>query len=47
MSNLNTTRAAQTIPNAVVVPLGLDEVSLYTQSGAHLIIDINGWYTNF
>jgi hypothetical protein len=47
VSNLNTTHAGQTIPNAVVVPLGLDELSLYTQSGAHLIIDVNGWYTNF
>ena len=30
---------------AAIVPLGLDAVSLYTQAGAHLIIDVTGWYT--
>ena len=45
VSNLNTVRADQTVPNAVIVPLGLDAVNLYTQAGAHLIIDITGWYT--
>jgi hypothetical protein len=45
VSNLNTVRAGQTVPNAVIVPLGLDAVDLYTQAGAHLIIDITGWYT--
>ena len=38
-------RAGQTIPNAAIVPLGLDQLSLFTQSGAHLIVDINGWFT--
>jgi hypothetical protein len=47
VSNLNTTRVGQTIPNAAIVPLGLDDLALFTQSGAHLIIDINGWFTNF
>jgi hypothetical protein len=45
VSNLNTTRAGQTVPNAAIVPLGNEALALYTQSGAHLIIDINGWYT--
>ena len=45
VSNLNTVRSGQTIPNAVMVPLGLDAVSLYTQAGCHLIIDVTGWYT--
>jgi hypothetical protein len=45
VSNLNTVRAGQTVPNAAIVPLGLDAVSVYTQAGAHLIIDITGWYT--
>ena len=45
VSNLNTVRTDQTVPNAVIVPLGLDAVSLYTQAGAHLIIDLTGWYT--
>ena len=46
VSNLNTIRAGQTVPNAAILPLGLDDLDLYTQSGAQLIIDINGWYTN-
>ena len=47
VSNINSTRAVQTIPNAAIVALGLDDLSLFTQSGAQLIIDINGWFTNF
>jgi hypothetical protein len=47
VSNLNAAAAGQTIPNAAIVPLGQDDLALYTQSGAHLIVDINGWYTNF
>ena len=46
VSNLNSTRFGQTIPNAAIVSLGSDQLSLFTQSGAHLIVDINGWYTN-
>ncbi len=46
VSNLNATRSGQTVPNAAIVTLGLDELALYTQSGAHLVIDINGWYTS-
>jgi hypothetical protein len=46
VSNLNATRAGQTVPNAAIVPLGLDELALYTQSGAHLVVDISGWYTS-
>jgi hypothetical protein len=45
VSNLNTVRSGQTIANAAIVPLGLDNLALYTQSGAQLIVDINGWYT--
>ena len=47
VSSMNSTRAGQTIPNAAIVALGLDDLSLFTQSGAHLIIDINGRFTNF
>ncbi len=46
VSNLNTVRAGQTVPNAAIVPLGADDLALFTQSGAQLIVDINGWYTN-
>jgi hypothetical protein len=47
VSNLNTTHAGQTIPNAAIVPLGQDRLAMFTQSGEHLVIDIDGWYTNF
>lgn len=44
-SNLNTTRAGETVPNAVVVPLGADgTVSVFTQSGTHLVVDVTGWF---
>ena len=44
-SNLNTTGAGQTVPNAAIVPLGNDRLAVYIQSGAHLVIDVDGWYT--
>lgn len=44
-SNLNTTGAGQTVPNAAIVPLGDDRLAVYIQSGSHLVIDDNGWYT--
>jgi hypothetical protein len=44
-SNLNLERAGQTIPNAVLVPVALDNtLDLYTQSGTELIVDIFGWF---
>lgn len=43
----NSTVAGQAIPNAAIVPLNLDRLALFTQSGAQLIVDVNGWYTNF
>ncbi len=46
VSNLNTIRSGQTVPNAAIVPLGLDAVDVYLQSGGHLIIDVAGWYRN-
>ncbi len=40
-SNLNVERAGQTIPNAAVVPLGADgSLTVYTQSGTHLLVDV-------
>ena len=47
VSNLNSTHAGQTIPNAAIVPLGHNKLTMFTQSAAHLIVDIDGWYTNF
>jgi hypothetical protein len=46
VSNLNTTRVGQTVANAAIVPMGTDDLALFTQSGAQLIVDINGWYTS-
>ncbi len=47
VSNINAAAAGQTIANAVIVPLGQNDVSVFTQSGTHIVIDIEGWYTNF
>ncbi|ROP37092.1 Ig-like domain-containing protein [Saccharothrix texasensis] len=45
-SNLNTTRAGQTIPNAVWAPLSADgSVNLFTSAPAHLVVDVAGWFT--
>jgi hypothetical protein len=47
VSNLNLERAGQTIPNQVIVPLGADGgVSLFTDGGTHLIVDVAGWITD-
>ncbi len=44
-SILNLTYTGQTRPNAVLVPVGSDgTVNLFTQSGTHLIVDVNGWF---
>lgn len=45
-SNLNATGANVTRPNAVVVPLGDDgNISLYSKSGSHAIVDVSGYFT--
>jgi len=44
-SNLNLERPGQTIPNLVVVPVGAGgRVSIFTQSGAHLLADVAGYF---
>ena len=44
-SNLNVERAGQTIPNAVIVPLGNGgAVSFFTQVGTHLVADVSGYF---
>ncbi len=46
-SNLNVTAAGENVPNLVVVPLGADgTVSLFTQSGGHLLADVTGYFTD-
>ena len=44
-SSLNAMRAGQTIANHVITPVSTGGFSFYTQNGAHLIVDIAGWYT--
>ncbi len=44
-SSLNATNAGQTIANHVITPVSAAGFSFYTQNGAHLIVDIAGWYT--
>ena len=44
-SSLNATHAGQIIANHVIVPVSTAGFSIFTQSGAHLVADITGWYT--
>ena len=45
-SNLNVTRAGQTLSNQVIVPLGADgTVTVFAQRGGHVIVDIAGVMT--
>ena len=44
-STLNVTFTGQNIANLVIVPIGANgSISLYTQTGTHLIADIAGWF---
>lgn len=46
-SNLNMSRADQTIANLVIVPVGADgTVSLFSDNGTDLVVDVTGWFTN-
>ncbi|MGE0139573.1 MAG: hypothetical protein AB7R77_17300 [Ilumatobacteraceae bacterium] len=46
-SVLNLQRPGDTVPNLVIVPLGAGgQVSLFTQQGAHLVVDVVGWFTD-
>ena len=44
-SSLNATHSGQIIANHVIVPVSTAGFSIFTQSGAHLVADITGWYT--
>jgi hypothetical protein len=47
VSSLNIDVVGQTVPNHVTTLVGSQgEVSIFTHGGAHLLIDILGWYTN-
>ena len=44
-SNLNAEGAGSTVGNLAVVPVGADgSIAVYTQRGAHLVVDVVGWY---
>ena len=46
-SVLNLKSVGDTVPNLVIVPLGAGgQVSLYTQTGTHLLVDVVGWFTD-
>ena len=46
-SNLNVETVNQTVPSQVIVPVGSGgAVDIYTQSGAHLIVDVSGYITD-
>ncbi len=44
-SNLNAVRPGQTVPNHALVPVSSLGLSFYTLTGAHLLIDVNGYFT--
>jgi sortase (surface protein transpeptidase) len=43
-ANVNIDSFDQTIANHGTVRLGMRGMSLFTQSGAHLVVDVTGWY---
>ncbi len=45
VSNLNAIRAGQTVPNHAIVAVSTLGISFYAAAGAHLIIDVNGYFT--
>jgi hypothetical protein len=46
-SNLNMSRADQTIANLVIVPVGANgTVSLFSDNGTDLVVDVTGWFTS-
>lgn len=46
-STANVNGAGQTIAAATIVPVDANgQVAIYVQAGAHLVIDVNGWFTD-
>ncbi len=44
-SNLNLERATATASNLAIVPVGADgAIAVYSQSGAHVVVDVAGWF---
>jgi alpha-tubulin suppressor-like RCC1 family protein len=47
VSNLNVTTVGQAVANQVIVPLGIDgKVSFFSSSGADVIVDVAGYFTD-
>lgn len=47
-SNLNIGAAGQTICNLAIVPVSVDsKLSLFTQSGTDLVLDVFGWFADY
>ncbi len=44
-SNVNVEAAGQTIANQVIVPISGDGVSIYSQTGGHVVVDVAGYFT--
>jgi len=45
VSSLNAIRAGQTVANHTFTNVSTAGVSCFTQSGAHIVADVTGWYT--
>lgn len=46
-SNLNVERTGGTVSNLAIVPVGTDgKISVLSQSGAHIVVDVTGWFTD-
>ncbi|MDX2380461.1 MAG: sortase [Acidimicrobiia bacterium] len=45
VSNLNASRAGQTVANHAVVRASTKGIACYSLSGAHVIFDVTGWFT--
>lgn len=46
-SNLNVEAAGGTVSNLAVVPVGADgKIIVFTQRGAHVIVDVAGWFSD-
>ena len=44
-SSLNASHAGQTIASHAITPVSTAGFGFYTQTGAHLVVDITGWFT--
>ena len=44
-SNINPTRAGETVANAFIVPTGSTGIGLFTSNATHVVIDVAGYMT--